>query len=102
MHIEELKNSPVIVEHTGESLIVIFVNPHNFRQNKYKKWLFDCDRFYVFMPMWVDKSEKRIRIHPGGGKDSLTDTIQRLNDFMPLDEWLSEGHGQEALLRIFE
>lgn len=102
--IDDLKNSSVIVKNTNNDLIVFYINPRNFRQNKKEKWTFDCDSFYAFMPMWVQSNRVEHRKPPKERESKvLTDTIIHPSSFMTLEEWMKNTeNAHEVVMRIFE
>lgn len=101
--IERLKDKQAIVEHPKKSdLIVIFINPRNFKKNPKGNWLFESDSLITFSPMWVGSNKVELKVIKNPG-DALRDVIRHPDDFTPLDEWLKiVQNGRECFRRIFE
>lgn len=96
--IDSLRNKHAIVRHSFNDLILIYTNPRNFRKNNIGKWVFNCDSFYAFMPMWVKHKRVELRT-PKDEREELADTIDNIDNFDSINEWLKMP---EQIREVFE
>lgn len=85
MNFKDIQNEKLIVSKSQNNLIIVYLNPKNWRKNDEGQRVFDCDKFISIFPR---KNTIIVEDEPNPKTGKITDTIRHEDDFYTKKEGL--------------